>query len=56
MTIHALCDDGTVWLKFGDGDRWDQVPPLPQPSLPDPFPEGVQQVSEEPFDKGSMLG
>jgi hypothetical protein len=45
VVITALCDDGTVWLRLRD-ERWEQVTPLPQPELRDPF-EGMV-VGEQP--------
>jgi hypothetical protein len=45
VVITVLCDDGTMWLKLRD-ERWDQVAPIPQPRMPDPF-EGVG-VGEQP--------
>ena len=43
--LHALCDDGSVWLK-GPEDAWVSYDPIPQPRLADPF-EGVG-VGEQP--------
>lgn len=45
VVITALCDDGTVWLKLRD-NHWDQVAPLPQQQLQDPF-EGMV-IGEQP--------
>lgn len=45
VVITVLCDDGTMWLKLRD-EHWDQVAPIPQPELRDPF-EGMI-VGEQP--------
>jgi len=30
----ALCDDGTVWVRPNGGNKWKQLPPIPQEDTP----------------------
>jgi len=32
----ALCDDGTVWVRPNGGNKWKQLPPIPQEDTTNP--------------------